>query len=63
MTEAESGIRRWIDEMGTIRLYEKSTNTFGAYNFDGSTKTFFKPSSDSYIERRSLDWGREIIDK
>ncbi len=28
---------------GTIRVYDRKTNTFGAYNPDGTTKTFFKP--------------------
>jgi hypothetical protein len=28
---------------GTIRIYDRKTNTFGAYNPDGTTKTFFKP--------------------
>ena len=28
---------------GTIRVYDRKTNTFGAYNPEGTTKTFFKP--------------------
>jgi len=28
---------------GTIRIYDRKTNTFGAYNSNGTTKTFFKP--------------------
>jgi uncharacterized membrane protein YgcG len=28
---------------GTIRVYEPATNTFGSYNADGTTKTYFKP--------------------
>lgn len=28
---------------GTIRAYDPATNTFGAYNADGTTKTYFKP--------------------
>jgi hypothetical protein len=28
---------------GTIRVYDRKTNTFGAYNPDGTTKSFFKP--------------------
>ena len=29
---------------GVIRVYDPETNTFGAYNPDGTTKTFFQPS-------------------
>lgn len=31
------------DSSGVIRVYDSSTNTFGSYNPDGTTKTFFKP--------------------
>jgi pyocin large subunit-like protein len=40
---------------GTVRLYEPSTNSFGAYNPDATTKTFFKPTSPTYWERQSLE--------
>ena len=30
-----------IDEEGVIRLYDPDTNTFGAYNPSGTTRTFF----------------------
>ena len=40
-----------VDEDGTIRVYDPDTNTFGSYNRDGSTKTFFKPSrGQSYFD-------------
>ncbi|WP_027936970.1 hemagglutinin repeat-containing protein [Anaeroarcus burkinensis] len=32
-----------VDENGTTRVYDPSTNTFGSYNADGTTKTFYKP--------------------
>jgi len=32
-----------IDPDGTIRVYDPATNTFGAYNPDGTTRTFFMP--------------------
>ena len=32
-----------IAKDGTIRIYDRKTNTFGAYNPDGTAKTFFKP--------------------
>ncbi len=34
-----------IDDSGITRVYDSNTNTFGAYNADGTTKTYFKPSS------------------
>jgi hypothetical protein len=41
-----------VDEDGIIRVYDEVTNTFGAYNPDGSTRTFFKPTSDTYWKRQ-----------
>ena len=35
-----------------VRMYDPSTNTFGSYNGDGTTRTFFKPTSTTY-------WGRQ----
>jgi pyocin large subunit-like protein len=37
---------------GTIRVYEPATGAFGAYNANGTTKTFFKPGSPSYFDRQ-----------
>jgi RHS repeat-associated protein len=34
-----------IDAEGVIRVYDPETNTFGAYNPDGTTRTFFKPTT------------------
>lgn len=31
------------DMDGIIRVYDPETNTFGSYNSDGTTRTFFKP--------------------
>src|SRR5579859_4894322 len=33
-----------IDEDGVIRVYDPATNTFGSFNSDGTTRTFYKPS-------------------
>lgn len=42
-----------IAEDGTIRVYDSSTNTFGSYNADGTTRTFFKPSGgQDYFDRQ-----------
>lgn len=32
-----------IDSSGVIRVYDPRTNTFGAYNANGTTRTFYKP--------------------
>ena len=32
-----------IDKDGIIRIYDTKTNTFGSYNPNGTTKTFYKP--------------------
>jgi RHS repeat-associated protein len=32
-----------VDSRGVIRVYDPETNTFGAYNADGTTRTFYKP--------------------
>jgi pyocin large subunit-like protein len=37
---------------GSLRIYDAATDTFGAYNADGTTRTFFKPGSPTYFERQ-----------
>lgn len=32
-----------VDSRGVIRVYDPRTNTFGAYNANGTTRTFYKP--------------------
>jgi len=39
----QQGLPTKIDTDGTIRMYDPSTNTFGSYNADGTTKTLFSP--------------------
>ena len=46
------GLPTKIDASGTIRTYDSASNTFGSYNPDGTTKTFFKPGNPNY-------WGRQ----
>ncbi|MHB1597050.1 MAG: polymorphic toxin-type HINT domain-containing protein [Streptosporangiaceae bacterium] len=41
-----------IDEEGVIRIYDPQTNTFGAYNPSGTTRTFFQPTSPTYWLRQ-----------
>jgi hypothetical protein len=43
-----------IDADGVIRIYDPESNTFAAYNADGTTKTFFKPTGGiDYWNRQS----------
>ena len=46
-----------LDDRGTLRVYDPHTGTFGAYNRNGTTKTFFKPRDASYFDRQP---GRRI---
>lgn len=41
-----------IDADGIIRVFDPKTNTFGSFNPDGTTRTFFKPSSPTYWDRQ-----------
>ncbi|MFZ5985981.1 MAG: hypothetical protein ACOYWZ_02525, partial [Bacillota bacterium] len=42
-----------IGDDGSIRVYEPKTNTFGSYNPDGTTRTFYKPpQGQKYWERQ-----------
>ncbi|MEP6672063.1 MAG: hypothetical protein ABJF10_23065 [Chthoniobacter sp.] len=47
-----AGLPAKRDHDGSLRIYERATGTFAAYNSDGTTKTFFKPGSDSYFDRQ-----------
>jgi hypothetical protein len=52
-----------IDTDGTLRIYDRVTNTFASYNADGSTKTFYKPGAgESYWDasNRATKWGEKI---
>lgn len=44
-----------IDADGVIRVYDPKTNTFGSYNPDGTTKTFYKPQPKSPSNPRGHD--------
>ncbi len=41
-----------IDADGVIRVYDPASNTFGSYNANGTTRTFFKPASPTYWDRQ-----------
>jgi hypothetical protein len=65
--EAQNFLQRAVAEQlpmkigpdGTIRVYEPSTNTFGAYNPNGTTKTYFKPdlakNPNYWVDQKGTD--------
>jgi pyocin large subunit-like protein len=53
----DEGYLRKTDQYGVVRIYDPATNTFGSYNSDGTTRTFFKPTSPSYWDRQPGDGG------
>ena len=44
--------RAKIDNHRVLRIYDPRTGSFGAYNPDGTTKTFFKPGRADYFDRQ-----------
>lgn len=49
LTESQTGgMPTLIDAGGVIRVFNPSNNTFGSYNPNGTTRTFFKPKSPNY---------------
>jgi hypothetical protein len=46
------GLPAKIDASGTVRIFDHGNGTFGAYNPNGTTKTFFKPGRRSYFDRQ-----------
>ncbi len=52
MEAQESGFPTKIDSEGVIRVFDPATDRFGAYNPDGTTRTYFTPSSPSYFSRQ-----------
>jgi len=53
------------DSTGIIRAYDPNTNTFGSYNPDGTTRTFYKPvDGEVYFQEqvsRDLSTGGRMI--
>lgn len=37
---------------GSLRVYDPATGAFGAYNGNGTTRTFFKPGNPGYFDRQ-----------
>jgi pyocin large subunit-like protein len=46
------GLPTTIDPSGTILTYDPASNSFGSYNENGTTRTFFKPASPTYFDRQ-----------
>ncbi len=46
------GLPAKVDNSGVLRIYDSRSGSFGAYNADGTTKTFFKPGSAEYFDRQ-----------
>jgi pyocin large subunit-like protein len=46
------GLPAKVDGSGVLRVFDPQSDAFGAYNRDGTTKTFFKPGSRGYFERQ-----------
>ncbi len=42
----QQGLPTTITPQGVIRTYDSSSNTFGAYNANGTTRTFFSPTGN-----------------
>jgi uncharacterized protein YukE len=56
----ENGYPARVDADGRVRIYDPGTNTFGVYDSDGTIVSYYKPSSPTYWERNSPDWGDPV---
>lgn len=52
----QEGLPTKIDSKGIIRVYDPETNTFGAYNPSGTTRTFYQPDSAMHGLPTNLDY-------
>jgi pyocin large subunit-like protein len=46
------GLPAKLDDDNVLRVFDPKTQAFGAYNKDGTARTFFKPRSRTYFERQ-----------
>jgi pyocin large subunit-like protein len=46
------GLPTKVDSEGVTRIYDPKSGAFGAFNRNGTTKTFFKPNSRDYFDRQ-----------
>lgn len=47
-----AGLPTKLDATGVIRVYDPTQNIFGAFNPNGTTRTFFQPTSPTYFQRQ-----------
>ena len=47
-----TGLPAKRDADASLRIYDPATGAFGAYNANGTTRTFFKPGSPEYFDRQ-----------
>jgi len=47
-----TGLPAKRDADGSLRVYDPATGAFGAYNANGTTRTYFKPGSPDYFDRQ-----------
>jgi len=60
---AQNGdFRKIVGEDGAQRYYDPAGNTFGSYNKDGTTRTFFKPENGSqYWENQINNSSKNVV--
>src|SRR3954452_23307473 len=46
------GLPAKVDGRGDLRVFDSRSGAFGAYNPNGTTKTFFKPRSAAYFKKQ-----------
>lgn len=57
----ENGYPARVDSSGNVRVYDPGTNRFAVYDSNnGVIRSFYKPSSPTYWERNSPDWGNPV---
>lgn len=47
-----NGLPAKRDGDGSLRIFDPGTGAFGAYNANGTTRTYFKPGTPGYFDRQ-----------
>ena len=47
-----NGLPAKRDTDGSLRIFDPGTGAFGAYNANGTTRTYFKPGSPAYFDHQ-----------
>lgn len=50
------GVPTKVDSMGVVRAYDPRTNEFGAFNPDGTTRTYFRPDPAGHGFQTNWDY-------